>query len=56
MKLSSFLATMGAGIAVGALGVMMLPKNGEVYKFTKDAAKTIKQEAENVMDSMSGMP
>ena len=45
---------MGAGIAVGALGVM-LPKNGEVYKFTKDAAKTIKQEAENVMDSMSGM-
>ena len=47
MKLSSFLATMGAGIAVGALGVMMLPKNGEVYKFTKDA--------ENVMDSMSGM-
>ena len=49
MKLSSFLATMGAGIAVGALGVMMLPKNGEAYKFTKDAAKTIKQEAENVM-------
>ena len=45
----------GAGIAVGALGVMMLPKNGEAYKFTKDAAKTIKQEAENVMDSMSGM-
>ncbi len=43
MKLSSFRATMGAGIAVGALGVMMLPKNGEAYKFTKDAAKTIKQ-------------
>ena len=41
MKLSSFLATMGAGIAVGALGVMMLPKNGEAYKFTKDAAKTV---------------
>ena len=53
MKLSSFLATMGAGIAVGALGVMMLPKNGEVYKFTKDAAKTIKQEAEKAIQSMT---
>lgn len=46
---------MGAGIAVGALGVMMLPKNGEVYKFTKDAANTIKREAETVIDSMSSM-
>ena len=55
MQVRSFLLTMGAGVAVGALGVMMLPKNGEAYKFTKDAAKTIKQEAENVMDSMSGM-
>ena len=42
-------------LCIVALGVMMLPKNGEAYKFTKDAAKTIKQEAENVMDSMSGM-
>lgn len=53
MKMGSFLATMGAGIAVGALGAMMLPKNGEVYKLTKGAANTIKREAENVIDSMS---
>ena len=53
MKMGSFLATMGAGLAVGALGAMMLPKNGEVYKLTKGAANTIKREAENVIDSMS---
>ena len=50
-NLNRFLSLFG----IVALGVMMLPKNGEAYKFTKDAAKTIKQEAENVMDSMSGM-
>lgn len=45
---------MGAGAAVGALGVMMLPKNGEVYRLTQDAADTIRQEAGKVIDSMSG--
>ena len=30
MQVKSFLLTMGAGIAVGALGAMMLPKNSEV--------------------------
>ena len=35
MQVRSFLMTMGAGIAVGALGAMMLPKNSEVYKQTK---------------------
>ena len=38
MQVRSFLLTMGAGIAVGALGAMMLPKNSEVYKTTKQAA------------------
>ena len=34
MQVRSFFMTMGAGIAVGALGAMMLPKNSEVYKTT----------------------
>ena len=38
MQVRSFLLTMGAGVAVGALGAMMLPKNSEVYKATKQAA------------------
>ncbi len=53
MQVKSFLLTMSAGIAVGALGAMMLPKNSEAYQFTNDAANTIKQEAEKAIQSMS---
>lgn len=53
MQVRSFLLTMGAGVAVGALGAMMLPKNSEVYQFTNDAASTIKQEAEKAIQSMT---
>lgn len=53
MQVRSFLMTMGAGVAVGALGAMMLPKNSEVYQFTNDAASTIKQEAEKAIQSMT---
>ena len=37
---------MGAGVAVGALGAMMLPKNSDAYRLTKQAAKAIQNEAE----------
>ena len=53
MKLSSFLATMGAGIAVGALGAMMLPKNSDAYRMTKQVAKAIQNEAEKAVDAIS---
>ena len=53
MQTKSFLLTMGAGIAVGMLGALMLPKNSEVYRFTKSAADTVKTEAEKVIDSLS---
>ena len=55
MQVRSFLLTMGAGIAVGALGAMMLPKNSEVYKTTKQAANAIKREAESAIDSLGSM-
>ena len=54
MQMKSFLLTMGAGIAVGALGAMMLPKNSEVYQLTNSAASTIRQEAEKAIESISG--
>ena len=54
MQVRSFLLTMGAGIAVGALGAM-LPKNSEVYKTTKQAANAIKREAESAIDSLGSM-
>ena len=53
MKVRSFFLTMGAGVAVGALGAMMLPKNSEVYQATKKAAKAIEREAETVIDSLT---
>ena len=53
MQMKSFLLTMGAGIAVGALGAMMLPKNSEVYQFASDAADTVKQEAEKAIQSIA---
>mgnify|MGYP003219850352 CR=1 FL=1 len=52
MQVRSFLMTMGAGVALGA---MMLPKNSEVYKQTKKAANAIRREAETAIDSISSM-
>ncbi len=50
MQVRSFLLTMGAGVAVGALGVMMLPKDSGVYRAAKDAASTIRREAEKAVE------
>lgn len=53
MKMNAFLATMGLGVAVGALGAMMLPKNSQVYQTVNSAAKTIQQEAEKAVSSIT---
>lgn len=55
MTVRGFFLTMGAGVAVGALGAMMLPKNSEVYKATTQAANAIKREAESAIDSLGSM-
>ena len=44
MTVKSFFLTMGAGVAVGALGAMMLPKNSDAYRMTKQAAKAIRDD------------
>lgn len=54
MKAKSFFAVMGAGVAVGALGAMMLPKNSTVYQVTNDAAKALQREAEKAIDTVTG--
>lgn len=53
MKVKAFLATMGVGIAVGALGIMMLPRSSSVYHAANDAASAIKNEAEKAINSMN---
>ena len=45
MTVRGFFLTMGAGVAVGALGAMMLPKNSDAYRMTKQVAKAIQNEA-----------
>ena len=52
MQVRSFLLSMGAGVIAGALGAMMLPKNSEIYKTTKQAATAIRREAESAIDSI----
>ena len=39
MTVRGFFLTMGAGVAVGALGAMMLPKNSDAYRMTKQSRK-----------------
>ena len=53
MTVRGFFLTMGAGVAVGALGAMMLPKNCDAYRMTKQAAKAIQNEAEKALDAIS---
>lgn len=51
--MKTFFISMGLGVAVGALGVMMLPKSSSVYRATRNAAGTIKKEAGKIVDSMT---
>ena len=53
MTVRGFFLTMGAGVAVGALGAMMLPKNSDAYRMTKQVAKAIQNEAEKAVDAIS---
>ena len=55
MQTKTFFVTLGVGMAAGALGAMMLPKDSEVYKAAKNAAQTVKSEAEKAIDSMKQM-
>ena len=53
MTVRGFFLTMGAGVAAGALGATMLPKNSDAYRMTKQAAKAIQNEAEKALDAIS---
>jgi len=44
MTVRGFFLTMGAGVAVGALGAMMLPKNSDAYRMTKQPPRPFKTE------------
>ena len=52
MQVRTFLAAMAAGITVGALGVMMLPRSSGIYHIANETASVIKNEAEKAIDSI----
>ena len=53
MQVKSFLVATGVGAAAGALGALMLPKSSRVYQTANKAAKSIKNEAEKAMQSLT---
>lgn len=53
MKVRGFFLTMGAGMVAGALGAMMLPKNSDAYRLTKQAAKAIESETEKLVQTIT---
>lgn len=54
MKVRGFFLTMGAGVIAGALGAMMLPKNSDAYRLTKQAAKAIEAETGKLVQTITG--
>lgn len=53
MKVRGFFLTMGAGVVAGALGAMMLPKNSDAYRLTKQAAKAIEAETGKLVQTIT---
>ena len=53
MQVKTFLMTLGAGMAAGAIGIMLLPKNSEVFQAADSAAQSLKTGAENAVRSLS---
>lgn len=52
MQVKSLITTVGLGMVAGAAAVLMIPKNSEAYRMADDAAHTLKQKANRMMNSM----
>lgn len=55
MGMKSLALSMGVGAAVGAVAVMMMPRNNPVRKLAGKAATTVEDAAMKVGDKVSGM-
>lgn len=53
MKMKGLAITMGVGAAVGAVAVMMMPKNSPGRKLASKAACTVEQAASKVTDKIN---
>lgn len=52
MEVKTFAATLGVGMAAGAMVAMMIPKRSAVYHAANDAAKSIKHSVNHAVHSM----
>lgn len=55
MGVKSLALSMGVGAAVGAVAVMMMPRNNPVRKLATKAAATVEDAATKVGDKVSDM-
>lgn len=55
MGMRSLAVSMGLGVAVGAVAVMMMPRNNPVRKLASKAATTVEDAATKVGDKVSDM-
>lgn len=53
MKLKGWAVTMGVGAAVGAVAVMMLPKQSPARKLVNKAAQKVDDAVQNVTDKIN---
>ena len=52
MQVKSLITTVGLGMVAGAAAILMIPKHSEAYRMADDAAHTLNQSANKMMNSM----
>ena len=52
MQVKSVLLTVGIGAVAGAATLLRIPRHAEAYRLADDAAHSLKQGAERVIDTM----
>ncbi len=52
MQVKSVLLTVGIGAVAGAATMLLIPRHSEAYRLADDAAHSLKQGAERVIDTM----
>lgn len=53
MRVKGFVITMGVGAAVGAVAIMMMPKNNPTRRLAKKAADKVEEAAWKVSDKLA---
>lgn len=52
MQVKSWITSVGIGMVAGAAAILMMPRHSEAYRMADDAAHSLKQSANRVMQNM----